>query len=253
MARLYLYVLAFLAVLWVLLQLGVLPPQLAMIAARILGLACTLACPLFFLTLYLAPGMLEEATGPFRRTWHRLRTHRLEIEDLKRKIARLDKAHHMVQLGMVYARQEQCAKAEPWFRKALEKESDLLEARYRLALCRYDRGDYREAADLLEQVHAESPGYDYGLSYLRLAQAQQHLGNEDRASEIYDTLLRYYPGHAEGSYHYAQLLAHRGETARAAELLRELIVTVRHSPAFQRRRNRHWYLKAHWWLWRHRA
>ena len=35
--------------------------------------------------------------------------------------------------------------------------------------------------------------------------------------------------------------------------MRDVIFTVRHSPGFHRRRNRHWPLKAQWWLLRHRS
>jgi tetratricopeptide (TPR) repeat protein len=158
----------------------------------------------------------------------------------------------MLQLGAVYARQGRVAQAAEWFRRALDKDPDSLDAQYKLALCLHQQGQYSQAMELLEKVHRTKPDHDYGLAYLRLAQSHQQLGNWDRASEVYDTFLRFYPGQPEGCYHYALLHEGRQNRPRAVELMRELIFSVHHSPRFQRRRNRHWALKARWWLWRRR-
>ena len=91
------------------------------------------------------------------------------------------------------------------------------------------------------------------MAYLRLAQSQQFVGNQSRAKEIYQILLRFYPGHPEGSYFYALLLADEDQLLAARKLMNDLIFTVRHSPGFHRRRNRHWALKARWWLWHRRS
>ncbi len=90
------------------------------------------------------------------------------------------------------------------------------------------------------------------MTYLRLAESQQYCGNLDRAADVYQTMLRFYPGHPEGEYHYALLLAGQNSLTKAKELMRDVVFTVRHSPSFHRRRNRHWALKAQWWLWRNR-
>ncbi len=228
-----------------------LPPPLDGFAWRIVSGAMGLACPLFFLLVFFAPGLFRQMNDDVRRFWERIRTRRHEIEALERKIAHLDKPHHMVQLATVYFTQGRFAKATQWLEQALEREPDSLDAQYRLALCHFSSGQYGEAADLLEKVHAVKPEHDYGTAYLRLAQSQQRTGNAPRASELYEILLRFYPGHAEGSYDYAQLLAGEGNYGGACQLMKDLIFSVRHSPGFQRRRNRHWMLKARWWLLRH--
>jgi tetratricopeptide (TPR) repeat protein len=185
--------------------------------------------------------------------WHRLRIRGRDVHELERKIAHLDRPYHMQQLGMIYANQGRVATARQLFERALAKDPEAIDSKYHLALCHLAQKEYAPAAELLEQVQAKKPDYDYGMAYLRLAQAQQFVGNATRAAEVYQTLLRFYPGHPEGSYHYALLLAGDHKPAEARQLMRDLIFTVRCSPGFHRRRNRHWSLKARWWLWRHRG
>ena len=253
MRRLLLVAIVVLPGLWLLLEAGALPEPIARYVAPVVGLACSLAVPGIFLIAYAAPGLFRELADDTNHFWRRLRTRRHDVEELERKIAHLDRAYHMQQLGMVYAAQGRPAKARPWFERALEKDPHSLEARYQLGLCHFAQRDYPAAAELLEAVYAEKPEHDYGMTYLRLAESQQYCGNLDRAAEVYRTMLQFYPGHPEGEYHYALLLSAQNAMPKAQELMRDVTFTVRHSPSFHRRRNRHWALKAQWWLWRHRA
>jgi len=251
MARAFWTTIATLACLWLLLQFGILRGPLAFYASYILSVAFSLACPLLLIMLFWAPGLFNELTAAPRSAWSRVAAHRREVEDLKQKIAHLDKAHHMALLGTVYLREGRVRRAQEWFERAREKEPDLLDARYKLALCHFEQKQYAEAAPLLEEVHKEKPGHDYGVAYLRLAESHQRLGDLDRAAEVYEQLLQFYPGQPEACYHYALLEADRGDMEKAKKLMEGVVFSVRHSPAFQRRRNRHWQLKARWWLLRH--
>jgi tetratricopeptide (TPR) repeat protein len=248
MVRLFWSIVGLFLLLSLLLALGVLPGPIAVVAAWFVNTVWMLACPLTVFFLIWAPGVFRETTDGITQFFSRVGARRLEVEDLHRKIAHLDKAHHMAQLGNVLLRQGRVRKAAEWFAKALEKDPQMLDARYRLGLCRFGLSDYGEAVELLEEIYREKPQYDYGLADLRLAQSHQRLGNLDSASEVYETLLRFYPGQPEGAYSYAQLMLARGDRRRASELMRDVVFSVRHSPGFQRRRNRHWLLKAKWWL-----
>ncbi|MBI2823326.1 MAG: tetratricopeptide repeat protein [Planctomycetia bacterium] len=252
MTRLILITVATLLALWILLNLGIVPEPLARLFEPLVGLACSLAIPALIITSYAAPGLLRDVADDARHLWHRVRTRRHDIDELEVKIAHLDRPYHMHQLGLIYAAQGRIAKARPWFERALAKDPDAVETKYHLACCDFAQKQYATAADLLEQVHAKRPDYDYGMAYLRLAQSQQLAGNLARAGEVYQTLLRFYPGHPEGTYYYALLKADDHAPDEARQLMRDVIFTVRHSPGFHRRRNRHWALKAQWWLWRHR-
>jgi len=252
MTRLILITVVVLVALWLLLNLGVVPEALAGVVEPIVGLACSLAFPLLIVTSYAAPGLIRDVADDARHLWRRMRTRRGDIDDLELKIANLDRPYHMHQLGLIYSAQGRVAKARSLFEQALAKDPDAVETKYHLAVCQFAKKEYQSAAELLEQVHQKKPDYDYGMAYLRLAQAQHFVGNNGRAGEIYQSLLKFYPGHPEGTYHYGLLLAAEGVLDEARKRMREVIFTVSHSPGFHRRRNRHWSLKARWWLWRHR-
>jgi tetratricopeptide (TPR) repeat protein len=238
---------------WLVVQLGVLPEPVERVVGPIVYTGSSLACPLFLLSLYLAPGLYRDAFGTWGRFWERLRSRKNEIADLQAKISRLNKAHHYTQLGAIFARQGDPAKAAWHFEQSLEREPGSLEATYRLALCQFDLKQFDKAAESLERVHAVRPDHDYGHAYLRLAQSHQALGNLDRASVVFAEFLRFYPGHPEGTFHSALLAAQRDDLPQARRQMEEVITAVRLSPGYQRRRNRHWSLKARWWLWKNRG
>ena len=227
---------------------GVEPIELVGWVSRALGVVIGLACPVFFLLMLVAPAALYGLGDRLSTVWERLRTRRAEIEDLQHRIAHLGKPHLMAQLGAIYFRQGRYKQAAHWFRQALEKDPDLIDARYRLAICHLKASQFEPACELLEEVHRRKPDHDYGGAYLRLAQVSGALRRSERAEEVYRTLLRFYPGQPEGCFRYGKLLAERGDPEAARAQMQQVVFSVRNSPAFQRRRNRHWMLKARWWL-----
>jgi hypothetical protein len=226
-----------------------LPPPLSDIAAWYTGIVSGLICPMFLLSLLFAPGIWGNLSSGMRHMSERISSRRQEVEELRHKIHTLGKPHHMIKLGAIYVRQGRTNKAELLFRQALELEPDLVEPRYQLGLCRYEKQDYAAAAQCMEAACAEKADYGYGLAQLRLAQSLDQLG-DDRAADIYAEFLQQYHAHPEGSVYYAQLLTDRGEHSEAAGVLREMVRASRVSPGYQRRRNRHWIWKAQWRLWR---
>lgn len=247
----------FLALLFILLltglvlvfSFGVSPGRIELAVEGAVGLLFSLACPLFFVIMLLAPGLGYRLSENIQEAWERLKGRRAEIEDLTARINHLGKPHHMAQLAGIYLRQGRYKVAADWFAHAIEKDPDLLDARYQLAVCRLREKRYQEAVDLLEHVHAKKPDHDYGGAYLRLAQACEKAGKDERARQVYPILLRFYPGHPEGCYGYGLLLDRCGRLAEARKQMEQVVFSVRNSPRFQRRRNRHLMWKARRWLW----
>jgi tetratricopeptide (TPR) repeat protein len=229
-----------------------LPAELGNWIDGIIGGVLSLACSCFWLLIWFAPGAIYRLRDDLEEIWERLKGRRSEIDDLLQRIHHLNKPHHMAQLGCIYQRQGRHKQAAQWFAKALEQDSSMVDARYRLALCRMREKKFDEAATLLEEVHAVKPDHDYGGAYLRLAQASERAGNDDRAAQVYQMLFKCCPGHAEGCHGYGILLARRGQLPGARHEMEQAILSVRNSPTFHRRRNRHWMWKARWWLWKNR-
>ena len=206
-----------------------------------------IACYLFLLMMLLAPvgHLMGDRLGTI---WERMKSRRTEIDDLTGKVRQLDKAYHMRQLGDIYFRQGRYALASPWYSRAAEKDSDLLDARYKLGVCRIRQGAFQDAVELLEQVHATKPNHAYGAAYLHLAQAQEQSGNPGRAEEVYAKMIKFYPGHVEACYNYGRVLERTGDMGAARRQMEQVVLSVRNSPSHQRRKNQHWLWKAKWWL-----
>jgi tetratricopeptide (TPR) repeat protein len=228
-----------------------LPEHIAVWMDSVIGGILSLACSFFWLLLWVAPGAIYRVRDDFGELWERIKGRRSEVDDLLQRINHLNKPHHMAQLGGIYQRQGRHKQAAYWFSRALEQDSTMVDAQYRLALCQMRLKKFQEAATLLEDVHKAKPDHDYGGAYLRLAQASERAGNDDRAAQVYPMLFKSCPGHAEGCHGYALLLDRRGDRPAARKQMEQVIFSVRNSPTFHRRRNRHWIWKAQWWLWRH--
>ena len=229
-----------------------LPKEIGFWVDSVIGGIFSLACTLFWISLWVAPGMIYRLRDDLAEVWERLKGRRSEIDDLIQRVNHLGKPHHMAQLAGIYQRQGKYKIAANWFAKALEGDESMVDARYRLALCRLREKKFQAAAELLEQVHASKPDHDYGGAYLRLAQASERAGNTDRAAQIYPMLFKCCPGHAEGCYGYALLLERLGDRAGARRQIEQVIFSVQNSPYFHHRRNRHWMWKAKWWIWKRR-
>jgi tetratricopeptide (TPR) repeat protein len=252
MSRALLFLIAAVVLLTVVSQAGVLPPaaqEVAWLLVRTLWWLLLMVLPLVY---WAAPGLFHRLDGTLGHFAARFGHGRHEAGELLARIDHMGKPHHMLQLGHLYLHQGRLRKAAQWLRRALELDPDLLEARYKLAHCYFAQHKTAEAAELFEQVRAAKPNHDYGMLDLRLAQSHQRLGNYPRAREVYERLLRFYPGHAEGSYHFALLAADEGRREQSRKLMGEVITSVHRSPRFQRRRTRHWAWKARWWLWTRR-
>ncbi len=207
MTRFILISLGVLVAAWILLAVGILPAPIAVVLEHVLGVISSFAIPILFLTAFYAPGLIQGVWADVSHFWRRVRTRKHDIEELERKIVHLDRPYHMNQLGVMYLQQGRIAKAQPWFEKALAKDGEALDSKYHLACCHFAQKRYDQSAELLEEVHAIKPDHDYGMAYLRLAQSQQFRGNDSRAGEVFQTMLRFYPGHPEGTYYYGLLLA----------------------------------------------
>ncbi len=127
--------------------------------------------------------------------------------------------------------------AESSFRKALEKNPKLTEARVRLGRVLGLLGRHEEASDQLGQA-ATTIGDSQVLYYacLFLGDEEQALGQRDKARDSYERAASLYPGAQAPVFALSQLASRFGDTAgamRAVERIRQL-------PADERERTDPW-------------
>ena len=129
-----------------------------------------------------APGSLIPT--PIRREVETEET--LQLKDL---IGKFHKAYHYEKLGQVYVEQKKFDLAIPQFEEAIQRDPEILEARYGLAKCFHGLSRFEESAVALEKLTAIEKKYDYGNAIFGLAESYRLSGNEEKALETYGEVI----------------------------------------------------------------
>jgi tetratricopeptide (TPR) repeat protein len=114
---------------------------------------------------------------------------RRRIKELEGLIHNLDKPHHYLELGDIYFRKGNLAKAEANYRASLEREAQDIDARAHLGQCLLRQKKAEEACPILYQVCTENPKHDYGYSLMAYAEALAALGDTDAAITVWQEVL----------------------------------------------------------------
>src|ERR1700722_1959081 len=91
---------------------------------------------------------------------------RKRIKELEALIHNLDKPHHYFELGDIYFRKGNLAKAELNYRASLERDPQDIDARAHLGQCLLRQKKAEEACPILYEVCKENPKHDYGYSLM---------------------------------------------------------------------------------------
>jgi hypothetical protein len=168
---------------------------------------------------------------------------RHRIKDLQAQIHHLDKAHHHTALGEIYLRQGKFDLAEASFRAALERDPEDLDTQAWLGECLLHKRQPQVARPFLEAVLRSNPKHNYGQTAIALAETLTELGDEAGAIRVWNALLESH-SYAQARVRLAELLLKHGGAERARQLLQEVIADDKHSPPFQRQRERGWVRQA---------
>jgi tetratricopeptide (TPR) repeat protein len=168
---------------------------------------------------------------------------RRRIKELEAQIHHLDKPHHYLELGDIYFRKGNLAKAEACYRASLERDPQDIDARAHLGQCLLRQKKAQEASPILYQVCAENPKHDYGYSLMAYAESLAALGDTNGAIAVWQQVLKDH-SYARARVQLGELyLATKRRDLAEAEF-RGTISDDRHAPGFQRRRDRMWIRKA---------
>jgi len=169
---------------------------------------------------------------------------RQRIKELESQIHHIDNAVHHYQLGDVYFRNGNLAKAEACYRASLERDAEDIDARAHLGQCLLRQKRAAEARPILEKVCAENPKHDYGYSLMALAETRAALGEPDAAMQIWlqVTANHSYP---RAKVQLAELYLAKNQIEPARVEINDVLADDVHAPKFQRRRDRVWVRRAH--------
>ncbi|HEV7923943.1 MAG TPA: tetratricopeptide repeat protein [Verrucomicrobiae bacterium] len=167
---------------------------------------------------------------------------RMRIKQLEALIHNLDKPHHYLELGDIYFRKGNLAKAELNYRASLEREPQDIDARAHLGQCLLRQKRAEEASPILYQVCKENPKHDYGYSLMAYAEALGALGDTDGAITVWQEVLKDH-SYARARVQLGQLYLLKNRRDLAELEFRGTINDDRHAPGYQRKRDR-------WWVWK---
>ena len=95
------------------------------------------------------------------------------------------------------------------YEEAIQRDSEMLDARYGLAKCLHGLKRYEEAATVLEKLTTMDKKYDYGNAIFGLAECYRLGGNDEKALATYGEVINYFH-FFKAYYDYARLLDKNG-------------------------------------------
>jgi predicted Zn-dependent protease len=107
-----------------------------------------------------------------------------------------------------------------------------------------ESGDAAAALPELDKSIARDPKLRYGDPHLMMGRAHQALGQLDLADTSLARFVAVNGSSVEGYVRLARVRKARGDTAGAAAATREARTTYRQLPAFHKRKQRGWYVRA---------
>lgn len=154
---------------------------------------------------------------------------------LEAKVHNIDNAYHRTELGKVYLQQEKYPAAQEQFEKALEWDTDEVDAQANMGYALARQGQCEEALRFIEPVLDTKPKYDYGELMWTAARCKRDMGDTDAALQLMRELAQTHT-HAEIHVEYAELLWRNGDETEARKILDMVIAEHPHAPLYQRRR-----------------
>ena len=164
---------------------------------------------------------------------------RQRVRELEAKIHHLDKADHYADLADIYRKEAKWDEARELYEEALERDSELFDARVHLGYVLLAQGDAKKAWGCFEPALKTKPDFDHGELSWQAARCQVALCNLTIARKLYEQLLAAHT-YAEAHLEYAELLEKTGNQKASIEALQRLVADAAHAPRFQQRRERRW-------------
>ena len=170
-----------------------------------------------------------------------------ETLQLKELIGKYQKAYHYEKLGQAYVEQKNYESAIANFEEAIQRDSEMLEARYGLAKCLHGLKRYEEAATVLEKLTTMDKKYDYGNAIFGLAECYRLGGNDEKALATYGEVINSFH-FFKAYYHYARLLDKNGKKNEAIDYMKSIVGSSKDLPDYKLEKERFWIDEAYKYL-----
>jgi predicted Zn-dependent protease len=128
--------------------------------------------------------------------------------------------------------------------EARQRHPDDPELLFLTGLARYRAGDVSGALEPLVRAVEVQPGLLYGEPYLVAGDALVSLGRLEEAEDAYERFVESNTSSIQGFVKLARARGKRGDSEGARAAVREALATWRQVPAFRRRREVGWWLRA---------
>ncbi|MGH7942307.1 MAG: tetratricopeptide repeat protein [Limisphaerales bacterium] len=168
---------------------------------------------------------------------------RKRIRELQSQIHHIDNAAQHFELGDVFFEKGKLAEAEKCYRAALERDPKDIDARAHLGQCLVRLNRPAEGRPILENVMNEKPEHEYGYTMMALAEALGALGETDNAILYWEHVTQNH-SYPRAKVQLAELYRRKKQPDLARAELKDVLSDDIHAPAFQRRRDRVWILRA---------
>ena len=204
----------------------------------------------FFVILFLGPigaavyFFVEVLPGfhwkmPVAERWERRRRRQW----LERMVSESPTQEALVELAWISGRDGDYPRAIELFAEALERDPGDVESLYGRGLSSIETGDYGSAVQDLRALGRVDPTFKLQKGNLALAEAYEGLGDEDKAVEVYRSVLGQSPI-SQAYYGLGRLLAEQGDVQQAREMMQEVLSKQVGLPRYLRRQERPWVWRA---------
>jgi hypothetical protein len=201
--------------------------------------------PLIGSAVYFFVELLPDLSGD-PKTRNTLRRIRKSL-DPRADIRKLEKQHELS--GSVDAARHLAGEliANGQFAAAIEHYQGALTGMYEsdpdlllgLAEAQFGNEEFIQSKETLERLAARNPDFRSANGHLLYARALEHCGDIDEALREYEAASAYYAG-AEAKCRFAKLLEQQGQTERALEFFRDILLTADLAPRHFQRAQKVW-------------
>ena len=151
------------------------------------------------------------------------------------------------ELAQICAKEGEYDRAIELFGEALHRDPGDLESLYGRGLAAMNMGDFNAGVQDLTALAEADPNFNLQSGNLALAEAYEGLGEEDKAVQVYRSILDRTTV-SQAYYGLGKLLARQGDAGQARAMMQEILDKQAGLPRYLRRQERPWVWKARGFL-----